>query len=391
MIPRLAIATGTRAEYGIFRPLLRAFQSRGWPCELYVTGMHLAPQYGLTVREIEADGFPITERVELLLSGDTPEAICKSLGLATISFGELFVRRRPELLFILGDRFEAFAIATAAQVAGIPIAHIHGGESTEGLIDEAFRHSITKMSQLHFVATDIYRDRVIQLGEAPATVHRVGALGLDNIATVDWIERATLERDLDFQFRDRNILVTQHPLTLDLQRSRTDFDALLAALDQFDDLGILITAPNADTGGEAINRMISDFARRAPDRIRVVASLGTRRYFSVLKYIDAVVGNSSSGLIEVPSFGIPTVNIGDRQKGRIAGGSVIATPADAASLAGAIRRALSPDFRAGIADLPNPYGRGQTAQAICEIVAGLRFPLSLQKPFYDLPPCASSS
>lgn len=386
MIPRLAVVTGTRAEYGIFRPLLKAFKARGWSNELYVTGMHLAPQFGMTVREIEADGFVISERVDTLLASDTPSAVSKAIGLTVIGFTELLERRRPDLLFILGDRFEAMAVAIAARIAGVPIAHLHGGEVTEGAIDEAFRHSITKMSTLHFTSTATYRNRVIQLGERPSTVFDVGALGLDNLNDVALLGRADLEADLGFVFRERNLLVTQHPLTLDPKQSAQDIVALLRALELMDDVGVLITAPNADSGGSTIAELIDDFAARFADRVKVVTSLGTRRYFSLLKQVDAVVGNSSSGLIEVPSFGIPTVNIGDRQKGRLAGPTVTSVPADLTAIRSAILNALAPDMRGRLANLPNPYGDGRTADRICAVIDELMFPLQLQKSFEDLPP-----
>jgi UDP-hydrolysing UDP-N-acetyl-D-glucosamine 2-epimerase len=386
--PRLAVVTGTRAEYGIFRPLLRALRARGLAAELYVTGTHLATQFGSTVEEIEADGQEIAERVDIMVAGDTPGAVTKSIGLAIISFGELLSRRRPDLLLILGDRFEAMAVAIAAQVAGIPVGHLHGGEVTEGVIDEAFRHAITKMSALHLTATEVYRERVIQLGEDPAAVHNVGALGLDNIAQVPPVDRATLEAETGFSFRQHNIIVTQHPLTLDLDRSAADTRELLAAMADLirqRDLGILITGSNADPGGAAITTMMREFAAAHPQAATFVTSLGTRRYFNALRHVDAVVGNSSSGLIEVPSFGIATVNIGDRQAGRVTGDSVFNVPAARKDIVAAVETALAPETRARLAGLPNPYGDGHTAERICRILANLRFPLAVQKRFHDLP------
>lgn len=381
---KLAVLTGTRAEYGIFRPLLRQFQARGWAFELYVTGTHLSQRHGFTVREIEADGFEIQERIDLGIADDAAAAICRSMGLAMDRFGELLHRRRPDLLFILGDRYEAFAVAAAAQVTGTAVAHLHGGEVTEGVIDEAFRHSITKMSKLHFVSTEDHRRRVIQLGEAPDTVFSVGALGLDNVAVTPSLSRQELEHDLGFRFRDRNLLVTYHPLTLDLDRSEDDLGQLLVALGRFPDFGLIITMPNADPGGLRIAAMIEAAAAKAPERIKLVTSLGTLRYFNMLRHVDAVVGNSSSGLIEVPAFGIPTVNVGDRQKGRTAGPSVQSVPAQADAIEAAITRALAPEFRASIERAVNPYGMGDTAIRICDILARTRFPIPRQKHFHDL-------
>ena len=385
MTARLAVATGTRAEYGIFRPLLREFQARDWPFDLYVTGSHLAPRHGQTVSEIEGDGFDIAERVDIDLAEDTPTGISRSMAIAIGRFGELLDRRRPDLLFLLGDRFETFAIAAAAQDAGVPVAHLHGGEVTEGVIDEAFRHAITKMSRLHFVSTEEHRRRVIQLGEPPATVFNVGALGLDNIRSLEIVPQQALERDLGFTFRDTNLLVTHHPLTLDLHRSEQDFAALLQALAHFPEAGILITAPNADPGGSRIAEMIDAFVAAQADRVKVFTSLGTLRYFSVLRCVDAVIGNSSSGLIEVPSFGVPTVNIGDRQRGRVAGPSVIHSAASPDAITAAIGHALSPECRRAIIGLPNPYGSGNTAAKICDVVGDLAFPIDRRKSFQDLP------
>lgn len=381
---KLAVVTGTRAEYGILRPLLSAFEKRGWSFELYVTGSHLSPRFGLTVHEIEDDGHPIAERIDIGINGDTPAAVTHSMGLALAGFGKLLERRRPDLLFILGDRFEALAVSAAAQVVGVPIAHLHGGEVTEGAIDEAFRHSITKMSHLHFTATEGYRRRVIQLGEAPDRVFVVGALGLDNLQELEPMNRVTLESDIGFRFRKRNVIVTQHPLTLNLQRSKADLAALLDALRQLPELGVVITAPNADPGSQLIAQEFAAFAAVEGERVKVVASLGTRRYFSLLRHVDAIVGNSSSGLIEAPSFGIATVNIGDRQKGRLAGPTVISVPGEAKDIISAITQALSPRFRRSVAGEPNPYGIGNAAEAICKAVDDIAWPLAMQKRFHDL-------
>jgi UDP-hydrolysing UDP-N-acetyl-D-glucosamine 2-epimerase len=382
---KLAIATGTRAEYGIFRPLLRAFAGRGWPFELYVTGTHLSPEHGLTIGEIEADGFPIAERIDIAIGDDSTRGVTHSMALALSGFGEALERRRPDLLFILGDRFEALAIAAAAQVARVPVAHLHGGETTEGAIDEAFRHAVTKMSHLHFTSTEAYRNRVIQLGEAPERVFAVGALGLDNLQDLEPIGRVELEAELGIKLRERNLLVTQHPLTLDPEQSVHDLAALLEALDRFPDVGVVMTAPNADPGGRQAAAALEDYAAKRPDRVKLVASLGSRRYFGLLRLVHAAVGNSSSGLIEVPSFGIPTVNVGCRQQGRIAGPSVIHVEGDAGAIAAAIERALSPAARQAAADAPNPYGSGNTAAAICRIIKGLEPPIRVEKSFHDMP------
>lgn len=382
---RLAIATGTRAEYGIFRPLLRAFQERGWDFDLLVTGAHLSKAHGWTVSEIEGDGFPIAERVDIGLDDDDPASVAAVMGRATAAFGSVLARLKPDLLFLLGDRYEALAIAAAAQVAGVAIAHLHGGEITEGAMDENFRHAITKLSRLHFVSTEPYRRRVIQLGEAPACVHNVGALGLDNVQAMTPIERAALEAELGLSLGGVSLLVTQHPVTLDSGQSLADMDALIGALSQFPDAAIVITAPNADPGSAAVAERLRAFAASRPDRVRYTASLGTRFYFGLLRHVDAVVGNSSSGLIEAPSFGVPTVNIGDRQRGRIAGPSVISVPGEAQQVEQALRRALDPGFRNAIRGAPNPYGTGRSAEAICQVLERTGFPLPRRKPFFDWP------
>jgi UDP-hydrolysing UDP-N-acetyl-D-glucosamine 2-epimerase len=385
MMPSLAVLTGTRAEYGIFRPLLRAFADRGWPFELYVTGTHLEDRFGRTIQEVEADGFPIAERLPLNLVDDTPATVGRAMGAAMTSLAAVLERRRPGLLFILGDRFEALAAAAAARICNIPIAHLHGGELTEGAVDEAFRHAITKLAHLHFVATQTYRQRVIQMGEQEADVFCVGALGLDNLQSIEWLGRESLEADIGMPLRARNILVTQHPLTLDLEQSGRDCRALLQALTRFEDIGLIFTLPNADPGGARIASMIDAFAAERPTHVRAIASLGTRRYFSLLRQVDLVVGNSSSGLIEVPAFGIPTVNVGARQKGRIAGASVIHAPGYTDAIAQAIDRALDPEVRAVARREPNPYGDGETAEKICEALGSLNYPLNVQKAFNDRP------
>ncbi|NUQ18567.1 MAG: UDP-N-acetylglucosamine 2-epimerase (hydrolyzing) [Sphingomonas sp.] len=384
MKARLAVATGTRAEYGIFRPLLRAFERRGWPFRLYVTGSHLSPLHGLTVHEIEDDGFTIDARIDLQMDSDAATAVCRSMGLAAAGFGEVLERDRPDLLFLLGDRYEALAIAAAAELTRVPVAHVHGGERSEGAVDEAFRHAITKMSSVHFVATEAYRRRVLQLGEDPSAVHNVGALGLDNLASTDWIDRDVLQKELGFRFRGTNLVVTQHPLTTDPERSHADAVALLEALECFPDVGLVFSAPNADVGRGTLAELIAAFVGRHADRATVASSLGTRRYFSLLRVVDAVVGNSSSGLIEAPSFGIPTIDVGDRQKGRIAGPSVVHSAGEPTAIAHAIECALSRTFREAARNNSNPYGSGNTAGAICAILEGLDFPLPKQKAFHDL-------
>ena len=352
--------------------------------QLIVTGMHLSPEFGMTVGEIEADGVAIDDRVEMLLSSDTAVGVGKAMGLGLIGFSDAFARLKPDLVVVLGDRFEIFAAAAAALVAGLPIAHIHGGETTEGAFDEAIRHSVTKMSHLHFVAAEPYRDRVIQLGESPERVFLVGGLGVDAIKRLKPLDRQDLARRLGFEFRARNLFVTFHPATLDDGEAGDQVEALLGALDSLgEDTGLIFTLPNADTGGRAIARRIEAFAGSRPNAV-AHTSLGQLGYLSCLGQVDAVVGNSSSGLIEAPTFGIGTVNIGDRQAGRLKAASVVDCAPQTDAIRTALVRVLSPAFREEIATVVNPYGEGGASEAI--LLTLRQHPLDglLKKRFHDL-------
>jgi len=382
-VPRkICVVTGSRADYGCLRWVMQAISEMpGLELQVIATGMHLSPEFGLTYLEIEKDGFCIDAKIEMLLSADTPVALAKSMGLGLIGFGEALHRLRPDLLFVLGDRFEIFAAAAAATVAGIPIAHAHGGETTEGAFDEALRHSITKMSHLHFVAAPEYRRRVIQMGEQPERVWVVGALGLDNLAKLKLLDRKELEASLSFMLGRRNLLVTFHPVTLENATFEAQMTELLGALEALVDTQLIFTMPNADTGGriaiEMIERFVADHANA-----RAYVSLGERRYLSCIRHVDAVVGNSSSGLIEVPSFGKATVNIGDRQRGRLKAQSVIDCAPEKAAIGAAMQQAYSPAFQAQLAAVRNPYGEAGASE---KVVAVLRdYPLEgiLKKSFY---------
>lgn len=382
---RICVVTGTRAEYGLMRGLIAGLRDDdAFELQLAVTGMHLSPEFGLTWREIEADGFPIDERVEILLSSDSPVGVSKAMGLGMIGFAETFARLKPDLIVVLGDRFEILAAAAAALVAGIPIAHIHGGETTEGAFDEAIRHSVTKMSHLHFVAAAPYRDRVIQLGEAPERVFLVGGLGIDAIKGAPLLGRAELEAQLDLKFGERNLLVTFHPPTLEPGEAAAQMQALLDALDSLGpQTRLLFTMPNADTGARELAAMVDRFvAVRA--NARVFTSLGQLRYLSCMRLMDGVVGNSSSGLIETPSFGIGTVNIGDRQAGRLKAASVIDCAPQQDAIEAALERLFSDDFRRELEELENPYGTGGATTAILDVLR--RHPLAglLKKSFHDI-------
>ena len=380
------MVTGSRAEYGLLYWLLREIQ--GDPrlqLQLAVTGSHLAPGFGLTLRQIEADGFNLDARVDMLVASDTPAGIGKSIGLGVIGFADAFATLKPDLIVILGDRFEILAAAQAAMVARIPIAHIHGGELTEGLIDEAIRHSLTKMSHLHFVSAERYRDRVIQLGEVPDRVWNVGALGLDAIRLLPRLDRETLSTAIGFNLCQPYFLVTYHPLTLS-NSGREAIDAIFAAIDDFPDYQILITGVNADTGNAVIREAIRDFSVSNPERVHVVESLGQYRYLSALAHAEVVVGNSSSALIEGPTLRVPTVNIGNRQRGRIRADTVLDAEENRLAISLAIRTALSPVFREGLKKVISPFGDGNAAQRIRQVLAEHPLQDLLVKRFWDLHP-----
>jgi len=379
---KICVVTGSRADYGCLRWVMQAISEMpGLELQIIATGMHLSPEFGLTYLQIEKDGFSIDEKIEMLLSADTPVALAKSMGLGLIGFGEALQRLRPDLLFVLGDRFEIFAAAAAATVAGIPIAHAHGGETTEGAFDEALRHSITKMSHLHFVAAPEYRRRVIQMGERPERVWVVGALGLDNLAKLKLLDRGELEGSLSFKLGRRNLLVTFHPVTLENATFEAQMIELLCALEAQEDTHLIFTMPNADTGGRLAVEMIQRFVAGHPNA-RAYVSLGEQRYLSCIRHVDAVVGNSSSGLIEVPSFGKGTVNIGDRQRGRLKAQSVIDCAPARSAIHDALQHLYSPTFQAQLSAARNPYGEPGASD---KVVAVLRdYPLEdiLKKSFY---------
>ena len=313
---KICIITGTRADYGLLRWVIQGIKDDPeLTLQIIATGMHLSPEFGLTYQAIEQDGFQIDRKVEMLTSSDTAVGIAKSMGLGLIGFADALHELQPDLIVVLGDRFEIFAAVSAALVARIPVAHLHGGEATEGLIDEAIRHAITKMSHLHFVATEAYRQRVIQLGEQPDHVFLVGGLGIDNIKRLPLLDRATLEASLDFKLGYKNLLITFHPVTLETATAASQMEELLAALAELKDTQLIFTLPNADTDGRALIKMVEQFVVQHPNA-RAYTSLGQLRYLSCIAQVDGVVGNSSSGLAEVPSFKKGTINIGDRQRGR---------------------------------------------------------------------------
>lgn len=379
---KICVVTGSRAEYGLLSCLMEGVRDdEVLELQVVATGMHLSPEFGLTYHVIEEDGFTIDAKVEMLLSSDTPVGTAKSIGLGVIGFADAFERLRPDLLVLLGDRFEIFAAAQAALVSRIPIAHIAGGDTTEGAFDEAIRHSITKMSHLHFVTNEDAARRVRQLGEAPELVYNVGSPGLDQIRRLKLLGRDELCQQLDFRFRKRNILVTFHPVTLQSQPAHEQFQELLMALAELgSDTGIIITKPNADTGGKVLIGMIDKFVA-SHDNAHAYTSLGQLRYLSTLAQVDAVVGNSSSGLYEAPSFKIPTINIGDRQKGRLQADSVINCQPVAKQITHAINRA----FRMDCSGVINPYGDGNSSQRILDVIKAVSDPhMLLMKHFHEV-------
>ncbi len=383
MKKKVCVVTGTRAEYGLLRWVMEGIrQSPILDLQLIATGMHLSPEFGLTVNAIQDDGFHVDRKVEMLLSSDTAVGITKSMGLGMIGFADALAELKPDLMLVLGDRYEIFCAAAAAMIARIPIAHLHGGETTEGAFDEAIRHSITKMSHLHFVAAEEYRRRVIQLGEQTERVFNVGGLGIDNILHLKLMNRDDLEAALDFKLASRNLLITFHPVTLEQSTSAKQMDELLAALAELEDTGLIFTLPNADTEGRVLFRQIEDFCRLHPNA-RAYASLGQLRYLSCIQLVDGVVGNSSSGLAEVPSFKKGTINIGDRQRGRMCASSVIGCEPDRKSIAAALTHLFSEEFQCQLPATENPYGDGGASEAIVKTLERMSFIGLLKKSFND--------
>jgi UDP-N-acetylglucosamine 2-epimerase (non-hydrolysing) len=380
----IAVVTVARSDYGIYLPVLRRLrEAPDVNLRLMVSGAHLSPEFGMSVAGIEADGFEVADRIEMLLSSDSPEGIAKSIGLGVMGFSQAFGRSRPELLVVLGDRFEMYAAALAALPFLIPVAHIHGGEVTRGAIDDALRHSMTKLSHLHFVSTSEYARRVEQLGEEPERIVVSGAPGLDNLSHARLMTGEQLRAVFGVTTTPPPLIVTFHPVTLEYAEVETQTTALLEALDEVQ-LPVVFTQPNADTGGRRISDMFRRYVGRHPNA-RVVDSLGLEGYFSLMRVAAAMVGNSSSGLIEAPSFGLPVVNIGSRQAGRVRARNVIDVEPSRQAIGEGIRRAVSVEFRAGLAGLANPYGDGDAARRIVERLVSVELgPQLTTKRFRDL-------
>jgi len=381
---KICVVTGTRAEYGLLYWLMKEIESDSTlELQLIVTGMHLSPEFGLTYKEIEKE-FNIDKKIEMLLSSDTSIGISKSMGLAQISFAEAYEDLNPDVLVVLGDRYEMFSAVSAAMIARIPIVHLHGGETTEGAFDESIRHSITKMSHLHFTATDVYRNRVIQLGEHPDRVFNVGGLGIDNIKKLQLLTKEEFEQSIDFQLNQKNILVTFHPVTLEHSTVKVQFQTLLDVLDTLDNTHIIFTKANSDIEGRIINNMIDEYVVKNNHKSVAFTSLGQLRYLSALQYVDAMVGNSSSGLAEAPSFKVGTINIGDRQKGRIMAESVIDCNSDFDVIRKAFIRLYSEEFSQKLIDCKNPYGNGGASLVIKNCIKDVNLTNILKKKFYHL-------
>ena len=383
---KICVFTGTRAEYGILSTLMRMIEAdEATRLQIVATNMHLSPEFGLTYREIEADGFHIDKKVEMLLSSDTSNGTVKSMGLATIGFADALEDLKPDLAVILGDRYEMLCAAQACLIFKVPVAHLYGGEITEGAYDDAIRHAITKLSHLHFTSTEDYRRRIIQMGEQPESVRYVGALGVNNIRNEAALSLEQLEDGLGFHLGKRFLLITFHPVTMEHYTAAEQCDALLRALAEVnEDYQLLFTFPNSDTNGRIIIDKIKDFTTANKDKAMAVTSLGKKRYYSAVKHASAVVGNSSSGLVEAPSFGIPTLNIGIRQQGRVHGASVLDVPATYESISMGLQRVLTPEFRQMAAVSANPYEKSGTVEAIFNTIKYHPLDGIIRKHFYDI-------
>ena len=380
---KVAVFTGTRAEYGLLYWLLKDIQDDPeLVLQLLVSGMHLSPEFGETYQQIEQDGFFIDEKIEILLSSDSAVGTAKSMGLGVLGFADALNRLKPDVLVILGDRFEALAAAQTAMILRVPILHLHGGEITEGAYDDAIRHAISKLSYLHGTSTEEYRQRVIQLGEQPERVKNVGAIGLDHLRRAEFMDVAEIARSLDFPLNQPYFLVTYHPVTLGEEKPEQSFNALLDALDEFKDHQVIITYPNADDGGRRIIPLLEQYAKSNPKRVCAIPSLGQKRYLSTVKHAAAVIGNSSSGIIEVPSFNVPTVNVGVRQKGRLAAKSVLNCDANKPSIMASIKSAINREYTASNEHIKNPYGAGNASEQVIAMLKNMQFEPS--KSFYDL-------
>ena len=382
---KICVVTGSRAEYGLLYWVMKYIKSeKNLKLQLIVTGMHLAPEFGKTINKILEDKFKVDRKVKMLLPGDTPVHITKSVGLGMSGFAEALKDLKPNLLLVLGDRFELICATYSALIARIPVAHFNGGELTEGAIDEATRHSITKMSHLHFVANEVYKKRVIQLGENPKSVFNVGGTGIDNINKLKLLKKNQIESILNIKLKSKNILVTFHPVTLEISTAKKQFNELLRALKKNDDINLIFTKPNADTDGRVIIKQIEKFVKENKNRSYHFTSLGQLNYLSLLKYVDGVIGNSSSGLLEVPTYKKGTINIGDRQKGRLQSSSIINCKPNYKSIIKAINILYSKKFQKKLKKTINPYGKGGASKKAVNILKKINLKKIIKKRFYNI-------
>lgn len=381
---KICVVTGTRAEYGLLYWLMRELKSdQEIKLQIIVTGMHLSPEFGLTYKEIEKD-FKIDKKLEILTSFDTSLDTSKAMGSAQISFAETYEELRPDIIVVLGDRYEIFSAVTAAMIARIPVAHLHGGEATEGLVDEAIRHSISKMSQLHFTATEDYKNRVIQLGEHPSRVFNVGGMGIENIKRMELLTKVEFEKSIGSKLNKKNILVTFHPVTLEASTSKKQFQELLYSIDELNETKIIFTKANSDTDGRIINQLIDEYTAKNNSKAIAFTSLGQLRYLSAMQFVDAIVGNSSSGLIEAPTFKIGTINIGDRQKGRLKADSVIDCSPERENIKKAFEELYSDKFQSDIKTSKNPYGDSCASTQIIKVLKTVKLENILKKEFFNI-------
>ncbi len=381
---KICIVTGSRADYGLLYWLIKEVEAdQNLKLQLIVTGMHLSPKFGLTYKEIEED-FKINKKINISLYSDTSEGISKSMGIAQKLFSKAYKELKPDIVVVLGDRYEIFSAASSAMISRIPIAHIHGGEATEGAIDEAMRHCITKMSHLHFTATKEYFKRVIQLGESPNRVFNVGGAGIENIKRLKLLTKEEFQNSINFKLNVKNILVTFHPITLERNTSKNHFQEILNCIDELKDTNIIFTKANSDEDGKIINQMIDEYTKKNSYKSICIASLGQLKYLSALKYVDFVIGNSSSGISEAPSFRIGTINIGDRQNGRIKAESIIDCLSNKKDIKKAIKKIYSAKFKKILRDVKNPYGNGCASKKIIKVLKTKKLDNILKKNFFDI-------
>ncbi len=380
----IQIVTGSRAEYGILRNLIKKINlSKHFILKLVVTGSHLSEGFGNTISEIKADKFFIDKKIEMQIDTNSKVGVIKSIGLGLISLSEYIDESKPDLIIILGDRYEMLSVAISALISGVPIAHIHGGEVTKGAYDDSIRHAITKMSYIHFVAAEEYKRRLIQLGESPSRVFNIGSLGIDSIHKIKFLKKEKLEKEINFSFGKKNILVTYHPTTLGMISSKEEIKEIIKALNQFEDISFIFTFPNADNSSNEIIKVIKDFCENRRNCI-FIKSLGQLKYFSCISYVDCVLGNSSSGIIEVPSFNKATINIGSRQDGRLRAQSIIDCDVSSKSICEAIEKIYSVEFRKKIVNTSNPYGNSGALEKLFEVLENFQKPKNIQKEFYDI-------